>query len=120
MAAVRAAPYCRRHSVVPCTLPQASLIPPSSPLPQEFDPSPQGQGCTVTMGDFVRDIMLDQVGAARCARPCTCPRALAWVLQTSWEQLDIPCQRLAAVVSAVVNSGAAPFKPASCRCFCMH
>ncbi|PRW61404.1 pre-mRNA-splicing factor 38B isoform X1 [Chlorella sorokiniana] len=27
---------------------------------EEFDPSPQGQGCTVTMGDFVRDIMLDQ------------------------------------------------------------
>lgn len=28
---------------------------------QEFSPSPEGLGKTVSMGDFVRDILLDQV-----------------------------------------------------------
>ena len=31
-------------------------------LLQEFEPSPAGQGRAITMGEFVRDILLDQVG----------------------------------------------------------
>lgn len=37
---------------------------PFVPLPclqQEFTPSPKGSGCPVSMGVFVRDILLDQV-----------------------------------------------------------
>lgn len=30
-------------------------------LAQEIDPSPEGHGKTVTMGEFVRDVFLEQV-----------------------------------------------------------
>ena len=72
----------------------ASLPPRPLPrcLPQEFDPSPQGQGCMVTMGDFVRDVMLDQVGPECCRLVCfmlprwpgcctPTPHAYGWQLQ---------------------------------------
>ena len=59
--------FCRWCMHAPCLV-SPDCVPHC--LPQEFDPSPQGQGCMVTMGDFVRDIVLDQVGPECCRLVC--------------------------------------------------
>ncbi len=42
--------------------PNHSVLPLRLPSLQEFSPSPPGLGHTITMGEFARDILLDQVG----------------------------------------------------------